>query len=299
MDVQRFDFATGELSAPRRTAIGGLVARGNFARTGILLYRDPTMPGGIRRELVTPEELFDPESLDSFAHATLTDGHPAADDWAPFSKNRSGRVDPSNWKAEAIGHIAGRPKREGKFAAGDVHVNHGPAVDKAERGDLVEFSCGYTCDYDATPGVYDGEPYDGVQRRRRYNHVALGPKGWGRAGSEVRMRLDALHMRLDAVGADGALAQMLKDFDRRMGMEETTMKIDSKQGPNDEPADARGAMIERNKDRFQSGRDRQATERGGTTSAASGGSSGNEPPDARASMIARNRARFTSGRGGR
>lgn len=178
--VERLDLHSGEIAEHRKTAIGGLVARGNFARTGVLQYKDPSMPNGIRRELVHPDEAFDADSLDSLAHAPLTDDHP------------TGRVTPDSWRSDSIGHIAGRPKRDGKFIAGELHINHGPAVQKAERGDLVELSCGYTCHYDPTPGEYQGEKYDGIQRRRRYNHVALGPPGWGRAGSEVRMRLDAL-----------------------------------------------------------------------------------------------------------
>ncbi len=40
------------------------------------------------------------------------------------------------------------------------------------------------------PGTHRGERYDAVQTSIRYNHVALGPKDWGRAGSEASLRLD-------------------------------------------------------------------------------------------------------------
>jgi hypothetical protein len=43
----------------------------------------------------------------------------------------------------------------------------------------------------SAPGVWQGQHYDAVQRKIRGNHVALGPKGWGRAGPEVRLRLDS------------------------------------------------------------------------------------------------------------
>ena len=60
-----------------------------------------------------------------------------------------------------------------------------------------------------TAGVWEGEKYDGIQRDIRYNHVGLGPEGWGRAGSEVSLRLDgaAVQVRGDAApkGKDDAM----------------------------------------------------------------------------------------------
>ena len=173
--VQRVDLASGELGERKRTQQGGLVARANMTRTGVLKYRQPD--GSVRRELRHPDEVFDKDSLATLAHATLTADHPS-------------KVTPSNWKAVTIGHVAGTPHKAGKFVQGDIHIQHGDAIDSAERGHLQELSCGYECAIDPTPGEYEGQPYDAVQRRIRYNHVAAGPAGWGRAGPEVRMHLD-------------------------------------------------------------------------------------------------------------
>lgn len=177
--VSRLDLASGEVEQAgyRETPQGGgLVARANMTRTGVFVYRTPD--GGVRRELRHPDEVFDADSLDSLAHAPLTDDHP------------SKPVTADSWRSDAIGHVAGRPHRSGRFVSGEIHVRHGAAVEKAKAGKMVELSCGYTCHFDATPGEYEGEPHDGSQRRIRYNHVAAGPAGWGRAGPEVRMRLD-------------------------------------------------------------------------------------------------------------
>jgi hypothetical protein len=46
-----------------------------------------------------------------------------------------------------------------------------------------ELSCGYRCTYDWTPGVWNGEAYDCVQRNIRGNHLALVKNG--RMGPEV------------------------------------------------------------------------------------------------------------------
>lgn len=187
--VQRYDLKSGAVTGRRRTSTGGLVADARVTRTGVLSYK---LPGGAtRKEYRPPEEVFAPASLATLANATLTDDHP-------------GKVTPQNWRRNTIGHIGGAAKQDGKFVAAELHVQHDDAIGKAEDGELSECSCGYDCDFDPTPGKSpEGEAYDGVQRNIRYNHVALGPPGWGRAGSQVRMRLDAA----DAVlGIDAATA---------------------------------------------------------------------------------------------
>ncbi|KKL41024.1 hypothetical protein LCGC14_2367830, partial [marine sediment metagenome] len=37
------------------------------------------------------------------------------------------------------------------------------AIRNIEAG-KVQLSCGYSCDFDPTPGEIDGEKYDGIQR---------------------------------------------------------------------------------------------------------------------------------------
>lgn len=74
------------------------------------------------------------------------------------------------------------------------------AIDLGERADV---SAGYAARLDFTPGVFEGEAYDCVQREIRFNHVALCPQGRGRSGPEVGVRLDQLR----AEPAFSALAQ--------------------------------------------------------------------------------------------
>jgi uncharacterized protein len=173
--VKRIDLASGELGDKRRTQQGGLIARANLTRTGIFTYRNPD--GSTRRELRHPDDVFDPESLKTLAHATFTDDHPD-------------KVHPDNWRHVARGHVVD-PKKDGNFVAGEIHIQDSDAIRKAEKGDLQETSCGYECRLDTTPGKYNGEDYDARQKDIRYNHVAAGPAGWGRAGPQVRLHLDA------------------------------------------------------------------------------------------------------------
>jgi 8-oxo-dGTP pyrophosphatase MutT (NUDIX family) len=57
------------------------------------------------------------------------------------------------------------------------------AIQGIESGTEQELSSAYYYDADMTPGNYEGEPYDGVMRNIKFNHVALVPRG--RAGPDV------------------------------------------------------------------------------------------------------------------
>lgn len=152
-----------------------------MTRTGVFTYQQAD--GSVRRELRHPDDIFAPEAMASLAHVPVTIDHP--------SNGR--KVNPDNWKELSVGHVAGPPKRDGTFVAGELHLQDRRAIDMAERGKLQELSCGYDCRLEkAEPGAtYKGESYDWIQRDHRYNHVAAGPRGWGRAGPDVQMHLDS------------------------------------------------------------------------------------------------------------
>ena len=56
-------------------------------------------------------------------------------------------------------------------------------IDLVESNEQRELSSGYHYDPDMTPGTFNGEPFDGVMRNIRGNHVALVEEG--RVGSDV------------------------------------------------------------------------------------------------------------------
>jgi uncharacterized protein len=173
--VQRFDF--GELREPKRTPQGGIRVPAYPTRAGIFEYRRED--GVTVRELRPPEEVFHEDSLKTLVDAAVTELHP------------SELVTASSWSKLARGHVGESVKQDGDFVAAELVVQDADTVAKVERKDLRELSCGYTCVVDETPGEWKGERYDQVQRRIRYNHVALGPVGWGRAGRQVALRMDA------------------------------------------------------------------------------------------------------------
>jgi len=174
--VFRLDLSSGEVGERRRTPQGGLIANANLTKTGIFSYRMAN--GKTRRELRHPKDVFHPDSLATYPLSPVTIDHP-------------GRVGPSNWKTHAVGTVGADVRPNGNFVSGDIHLQHGDAIDRAESGELREISCGYQCEIDPTPGTYEGQPYDVAQKKIRINHVALGPAGWGRMGPETRMNLDA------------------------------------------------------------------------------------------------------------
>ena len=179
----RFNLSQGDTDSRRRTPQGGLIVDANISRVGVFEYQNAD--GSMRRELRTPEVVFSKKSLDSFAHAPLTVEHPPS------------LVDPSTWKQVAVGHVGATVERDGKFVSAELHIQDKATIDRIEKGELRELSCGYQCRLDTTPGTHpEFGDYDAKQVNVFGNHVAIGGKDWGRAGPDVRMKLDS-------AGADG------------------------------------------------------------------------------------------------
>lgn len=184
--VQRTDFA-GVVRGVTETPQGGLRMPAALTRVGVLQYQDAT--GRTWGELRHPDEVFDAASLASLRASPVTDLHPDV----PVSSE--------NFRALAVGHVHDDVSAEdGRLVVATLTVQDAAAVAKIHAGDRREISCGYDCEVEPAAGVWEGVPYEGIQRRIVYNHVAIGPGGWGRAGSEVSLRMDgaAVNVRGDA-----------------------------------------------------------------------------------------------------
>jgi hypothetical protein len=171
---QRFDVGTlGEVTI---TPQGGFSIPAYLTRTGVFDYVQDD--GTVIREYRPPEEVFNSDSLATLPNAPLTHLHP------------TDPMTPKMHRKHNMGHVeSGTVKQDGDKIAARTVWQAQEAVDAIRNG-TRELSCGYNCDVDETPGVApDGERYDRIQRNIRYNHVALVPDG--RAGPEVRLRLDA------------------------------------------------------------------------------------------------------------
>ncbi|MBA3833605.1 MAG: DUF2213 domain-containing protein [Chthoniobacterales bacterium] len=200
--VNRLD-AGGKLSKAARTTLGGARVPATLTRTGVLKYRQGD--GTVRRELRLPEEVFHADSLESLRGAAVTVGHPY---------EIGGLLDAGTFRKFTVGHTED-VRQDGKsFVAGNLVVQDGKTADAIDRGELSEVSLGYQCRMDATPGIWNGEPYDAIQRGITYNHVALLAPGRSRA--DVGLRLDST----DAVSVEETEQTMTvkikldgKDFD--------------------------------------------------------------------------------------
>jgi hypothetical protein len=175
--VMRID-ARGKLDKMARTPLGGARVPASLTRTGVLRYRQGD--GTVRRELRLPEEVFHADSLETLRGAPITVGHPYS---------IGGLLDAGTYRAHTVGHTED-VRQDGKtLVAGNLCVQDGPTADRIDRGELSDVSLGYQCRMDETPGVWNGEPYDAIQRGIRYNHTALLAPNTSRA--DVGLRLDA------------------------------------------------------------------------------------------------------------
>ena len=176
MRVARTDFA-GTVRGVTRTPQGGLRMGAVLTRVGVLRYRDAQ--GREWGELRHPDEVFATDSLATLRSAPVTNLHPDVP------------VTSENYAALNAGHVHDDVAVEdGRLVVATVSVQRAAEVKLVESGDRKEVSCGYECEVEPAAGVWEGVPYEGIQRRIVYNHVAIGPEGWGRAGSEVSLRLD-------------------------------------------------------------------------------------------------------------
>jgi len=159
-----------------RTPQGGAIIPAMLTRSGVVSYVQPD--GSTVREWRPWEEVSAPESL-----ATL--------DGAPVCLEHPGLVTNSNFREHTRGHVVnGSVGPQEPFASGKLWIQDAELLDDVASNRRVELSPGYNCSVEKSSGVTpDGEPYDAIQRKIRYNHVAVTRKG--KQGPEVSLRLDS------------------------------------------------------------------------------------------------------------
>lgn len=159
------------------TKEGYLIDHPVVTSTGIFEYTNPD--GSIRRELRLPEEVFDPASLASYKGKPVILTHEA------------GVVDKKNVDREHIGTILSNGYQDGDNVRAEIVIHE---TDLMKRSGLRELSLGYSLDLDETPGVWNGQPYDAIQRNIRINHLALVDKA--RAGEKARLNIDGFTRKI-------------------------------------------------------------------------------------------------------
>jgi hypothetical protein len=219
--VQRYDYT--RLDRVEKTPEGFVVAPMRATRTGVFVYTGPD--GKPFYELRPPEEVFDEESRKSLAMKPITNGHPFE---LVTSKNSH------KFQVGSVGENI--EVEENRFLSVMAALTDDSVIADVDKG-KVEVSCGYTNELDMTPGWWDdskqeinqegrGEKFDAIQRNIRYNHVAVVTRG--RAGNEVRLRLDeglniiqeakSMKMTIDGIEyeVDAPLVPVIQNFQRQL-----------------------------------------------------------------------------------
>ena len=165
----------GQLCAPMMRDDGILLVEGFAAKPGVLVYRNAD--GTETRELVTAEMLQD--SAIGLARVPVTLEHPPE------------KVTPKNVQKHGVGDVDGEVVFDkNNFCTVKLAVRQDAAQQDVLSGKRVELSPGYEAEIDNTPGTHpDFGPYDAIQKRRRYNHLAIVEKA--RGGADIRLRADS------------------------------------------------------------------------------------------------------------
>lgn len=180
--VRHLRIDQGELKPAKKRADGSLIFDGYLTRTGVFHYR--MKDGSILREYRSPDEVFKAEALDSLQLVAVTNDHP--DEF----------VDIKNAKQISVGAVGTDVRKDGKFIRATLAVTDAETIQAITDG-KTQLSCGYSADVIKKSGISpDGEIYDAIQTNILYNHVAIVDRG--RAGPEVRIRLDAAEMVSDS-----------------------------------------------------------------------------------------------------
>jgi hypothetical protein len=162
-----------ETNPAEKTAEGFLIARAPVTSIGVFSYRNPD--GSERRELRLPEEVFAEESLASLKMKPLTLLHPDE------------KVTPENVGELSVGSVGSDVTSDSYRVYVSLTATKKDAVDAVENGSARSLSCGYDCDIEWTSGTWMGMKYDCIQRKIRYNHVALVPVPRAGDGNSIRM----------------------------------------------------------------------------------------------------------------
>jgi len=184
----------------RETSDGYLTAMVRCARTGIQLYRGYEVGEPNRKSVRVyrpEEEVFNTDSLHTYAHRPITNDHPPVP------------VNSETWKKYSAGQTGEQVARDGQFVVVPMVLMDQSVIKDYQRG-KKQLSLGYSCDLVWDAGVTpDGEEYDAVQRNIRANHLAV--VAVARGGSELKIGDDeeeGVAMTMKAMTVDGIAVEM-------------------------------------------------------------------------------------------
>lgn len=179
---------------------GYFEVKGNpLSKVGVFEYLGADIPGAPKQDeiynvLRPEEELSDPECIASFNKIPIIDNHVmlGEDYTPPEDKGVEGTT------GDIIFY-------ESPFLKGDIKIFSTSLKEKIEQG-KTELSCGYRCVYEYSPGEWNGQKYDYIQRKIRGNHIALVKQG--RMGADVAVLDSAIALDHYKITLDEGFTQM-------------------------------------------------------------------------------------------
>lgn len=175
-------------------------------RIGIQIYHNPD--GSERKEYRPAEEVFAPEAMESAKGKPVIITHDA------------GYVNKDNASDEEIGTIID-VHRDGDYLRAHIVIHD---TDAMKDSGLKELSLGYNLEADDSPGEYNGEHYDMVQRKIRINHLAL--VGEARAGDKARLNIDGKDKGTVVNDSNEGGTEMAKARVKAMDSDDFQKKVD-------------------------------------------------------------------------
>ena len=158
---------------------------GVFPYLGAQIGQPDLEPNKIYYVLRPAEELFKPETVESFNGLPITIEH------AMLGPEAQGLTKPEDKGIDGV-------TLESAHSQGDKLLNNirlfSEQIKDAVNSGKKELSAGYYCDFIPESGTYNGQHYDFVQRNIFGNHIALVDKG--RSGSDIRVMDNAIKGRI-------------------------------------------------------------------------------------------------------
>ncbi|CAB4132167.1 Uncharacterised conserved protein UCP029215 [uncultured Caudovirales phage] len=162
---------------------------GVFDYSGKVISKD-LPPNQFYKVYRPAEELADMSCINSFKLVPWTDDHPKR----LLGDADIGRIAPEE---KGIGGVIGERvyfDAATGYLKGNIKVFSKTQADAIASG-KVELSVGYQCKYEYNPGVWEGKPYEYIQRTIRGNHLASVDSG--RMGADVAV-MDGFQFTIDS-----------------------------------------------------------------------------------------------------
>ncbi|MFW1952057.1 DUF2213 domain-containing protein [Acinetobacter beijerinckii] len=120
------------------------------------------------------EELFRPQTIQSYQGVDVTDNHPPGN-----------TVNAATWKTHSIGTLS-NVRQEGEFLVGDLLIKDSDVINQIQSQERLELSLGYGAElYFISGTAPDGTPYQAEFKNFYGDHVAL--VKYGRCGGDCRI----------------------------------------------------------------------------------------------------------------